>query len=414
MKHTWITAVMPLAICLCLASYQLRAETEELLTIGSKAPSIDVEHWVSKGNGKFQQVTDFEKGKVYIIEFWATWCGPCIASMPHLVELQEKYADHGVQLISISDEDLEVVESFLEKPVRGSDDEEMTYGKLTSAYCLTTDPDRSVYSEYMEAAGQNGIPTAFIVGKDGLIEWVGHPMSMDEPLEQILNDSWDREAARAELIASQRRGMIMTSISRAMRSGDADKALEIIDEALEENADNAELVEFLTNLRVRVQVFPATRLAQEGKTEEALAMLRELKEKAPNQVKDIIEVELSILINGEMYDEAAKVLDQIAASETNSIKLNQISWMIYEMSTGADEFSKPLLGSALAAAKKAAELSPREASVLDTYAHLLYRTGNLDEALKVQTKAAELSGDANPDIKEFLEELKKEKGSSDQ
>jgi len=52
-------------------------ETEgPMLTIGSKAPSIDVEHWVSDGNGKFKPVTEFEADKVYVVEFWATWCGP--------------------------------------------------------------------------------------------------------------------------------------------------------------------------------------------------------------------------------------------------------------------------------------------------------------------------------------------------
>ena len=148
--------------------------TAQELTIGSKAPKLDIEHWVSNGNDKFKPVKEFETGKVYVVEFWATWCGPCVMSMPHLAETQKKYADKGVQLISVSDEDLETVKGFLEKPVKGAeaekDDKENTYGKLTSVYCLTTDPDKSVYEGYMDAAGQNGIPTCFIVGKSGVIE----------------------------------------------------------------------------------------------------------------------------------------------------------------------------------------------------------------------------------------------------
>ena len=47
--------------------------SSELLTIGSKAPALDVEFWVQNGEGSFKEVTDFKPGKVYIVEFWATW-----------------------------------------------------------------------------------------------------------------------------------------------------------------------------------------------------------------------------------------------------------------------------------------------------------------------------------------------------
>src|SRR5690606_28230357 len=97
----------------------------------------------------------------------------------------------------------ETVEAFLERPVRGQEDEQdvKTYRDLTSAYCLTTDPDQSSSEDYMRAAGQNGIPTSFIVGKDSKIEWIGHPMAIEETLKAVVTDSWDRETFAAEFKA---------------------------------------------------------------------------------------------------------------------------------------------------------------------------------------------------------------------
>ena len=56
----------------------------------------------------------------------------------------------------------------------------------------------------MQAAGQNGIPTAFLVGKTGLIEWIGHPMTMDKPLAQVVAGDWDRSAFAEQFIAKQK------------------------------------------------------------------------------------------------------------------------------------------------------------------------------------------------------------------
>src|SRR5690606_10442976 len=70
------------------------------LKAGDPAPPLKASKWLQG-----DEVKRFEPGKVYVVEFWATWCGPCIAFMPHLAELQARYKDKGVTVIGITSRD---------------------------------------------------------------------------------------------------------------------------------------------------------------------------------------------------------------------------------------------------------------------------------------------------------------------
>ncbi|MCC6675994.1 MAG: redoxin family protein [Phycisphaerales bacterium] len=158
------------------------------LALGDKAPPLAAEKWI-----KGEPITGFEKGKVYVVEFWATWCGPCKTSIPHLTELQKKYKDKDVRIIGANvweqynDKTLEKVEKFV-----ADFGEKMEY---TVAY---DGKSKTIDKAYMKAAGQDGIPTAFIVDREGRVAYIGHPMEMDEPLAKIVDGKFDIDAAKKD------------------------------------------------------------------------------------------------------------------------------------------------------------------------------------------------------------------------
>lgn len=409
------------------------------LTIGSPAPELNIEHWVSTGKGKFQPVTKFTPGQVYVVEFWATWCGPCVASMPHLAATQAKYADRGVQLISISDEELPTVQSFLERPFQdaGSDHgsssaqtpsgadaaasgetasaatgQPATYGELTSVYCLTTDPDRSSFDAYMEAAGQNGIPTAFIVGKTGLVEWIGHPMSMDDTLEQVVAGTWDREKFAAEFRIEQEMNMLQMRAIQLARAGELDKAKQFLTEARATATSDAAKAQ-IDGLIAQIELIAIRGLAAAGKMDEALAATDKLRASVdPQQAWQIDLFKFRLLLQAGR-DDVTEVARSISQADVPAMVLNTIAWDVYQQSQQPSAKVAPgLVEVAVSAAERAASLEPTRAGVLDTLAHLLHLQGNLQRAIEVQTKAVELGGPNANEMSEFLKKLQAESESA--
>lgn len=142
-----------------------------LLEVGDPAPPLDLTFF----QGKSFQIDEGLGKNVYLIEFWATWCGPCKTSIPHLDALQKKFAESGLVVVGITDEPAKVVKPYVKK-----------MGKKMN-YRIGLDQNRQTYRNYMDAARQSSIPWAFVVDKRGTIVWQGHPMdSILEPLVEAL------------------------------------------------------------------------------------------------------------------------------------------------------------------------------------------------------------------------------------
>jgi len=135
--------------------------------VGDAAPPIGLER-VLQAPPDAVATWDGLRGKVVVLEFWATWCGPCVAAVPHLNELAEKYQVRGVQFIAVTDEAADVVEPFLKKkPIHS---------------WIGLDADRSMFTAY----GVTGIPHTVIVGRDGTVLGVTWPAQLTA---QVLDDA---------------------------------------------------------------------------------------------------------------------------------------------------------------------------------------------------------------------------------
>jgi thiol-disulfide isomerase/thioredoxin len=145
--------------------------------LGDKAPPLKIAEWLK---GAPVDVTVADGKRVFVVEFWATWCGPCKTSIPHLTELQKKYKDKNVTFIGISDEQVGKVKPFVDQQGDKMD------------YVVAIDQNRTTHAAYMGAYGQNGIPAAFLIDQQGRIVWVGHPMGeLDQVLDEVLAGKFD-------------------------------------------------------------------------------------------------------------------------------------------------------------------------------------------------------------------------------
>ncbi len=209
----------PLAIAL---------ERNMVLGLESPAPPIKVENWL-----RGQPLTSFQPGKVYIVEFFATWCAPCVAALSHLVQLQEKYRDSGVEVLGIAARE----RAQTPDEARSKLDAWLTEKLPKLNYRIGLDYTREMDKLWMDPSFSIGIPTSFVVDRDGHIAFIGFPTQLDDVLPKILSGSWrssdEAKAADAERIATGERTMpILAKLTPAMKAQDWAKALSAVEEAV--------------------------------------------------------------------------------------------------------------------------------------------------------------------------------------
>ncbi len=231
------------------------------IEIGDPAPELKIKEWV-KGDP-----VDLKAGQgqnIYIVEFWATWCGPCIKGIPHMTEMQHKYKDKGVVFVGVSDEKSKLVQEFVKKQGDKMD------------YTVAVDDKSATSDRYMKAFKKNGIPQCFVVDKKGNIVWEGHPMfGLEEVIQKILTEEYDvktlkkigDEVAEKEMAKLKKKyDLVVKYLELVSESDDAEAARALAKELYASIRDDSEMLnevawKVLTDENVKTRDLKFARMA---------------------------------------------------------------------------------------------------------------------------------------------------------
>jgi thiol-disulfide isomerase/thioredoxin len=298
-----------------------------------------------------EAVKDFEKGKVYVFECWATWCGPCIGAIPHLNELHKKLGPKGVVFtgVNVWDGEKDAKAADKVKAFVKQQGEKMSYAVAIGGDAFIKD--------WLEAARVNGIPHAFVVS-EGKLVWAGHPMEMNE---EMLGD-------------------ILTGTFDPKKSAQKPNAGPPVDpEAEKAQAKLNKLGEAMARKDWK---------AAEAALADAASVL------PPEERQDLIDsVNATIAMAKGDPTKLYKMLEKVAEAENDDAEsLNELAW---DLVTNP-QYEKHLnLTLAAKCAARSVELTKgEEADKLDTLARVRWLQGKREEAVQLQQKAVAKSADA--------------------
>lgn len=393
-----------------LSALLVMAAASHAAELGMQAPELQIAEWVEGTPISLAAI----KGKgVAVIEFWATWCGPCRRSIPHLTEMQQKFRDKGVTFVGVTDEELPVVKKFV------------TQMGDKMNYTVAIDRDGKTSQGYMKAFGVDGIPHAFVVDKAGQIVWQGHPMGeLEETLTQVVAGKWNVAAARqhdrahqlleefVDLAGTGQSGSKLDAIARELET--LDKKLGGIHGKHFDAAETKRTARFEHLSGEYQQAVGAGKTDVAEKLEPQIVAvapkdfnLPEFKQTTAGQA--LFAEYANALMKPNNEAKIAELTQKLAATPAKNAEfLNEMAWVILTN----ERFPRhdAVLGLKLAQAAYDA-CDGKNPSIVDTYARALWDNGRKAEAIRYQKKAVELAPDA--DFKARLGETLKKYESAD-
>jgi thiol-disulfide isomerase/thioredoxin len=201
------------------------------LQIGDPAPPISITDWIK---GKPIDVLKDGRGKIIVLEFWATWCPPCIQLIPATTQLHQKYKDKGVIVVGLTDmgrgQSLKTVQDFVRRQGKQMD------------YPVAFDRTQRTTLTYQAF----GLPHAVVIGKNGKVVWMGHPgmPEMKQVIDDLVHDRYDAEAAARQAALNQRLQQLTNELYGAMQQGRTEAALSVTERMLDIDPANLDAMQF--------------------------------------------------------------------------------------------------------------------------------------------------------------------------
>ena len=306
-----------------------------------------------------EAVKDFKKGEVYVFECWASWCGPCIAAIPHLNELHKQMGKKGVVItgVNVWEAERDAASAQRAKDFLKAQGDKMSYRVAVGG--------KAFIKDWLEAAEVNGIPHAFVVA-DGKIAWTGHPAQLTaEMLGDILTGTPLAAAAPIAEKIPQRR-LSKPAVPAGTAPNDPEMA-----------AAQAKLDALSEAMRAR----------DWDAAEKALPAAAGVLPKPEGQeLRDSIEAQIGLARGkpAKFYAQLQKLADE---EFDDPEALNEIAWRLLTMKAFAQN---PNLALAEKCAVQSVKLTKEEhPDKLDTLARLRWLQGKKEEAIRLQIKSVD-------------------------
>jgi thiol-disulfide isomerase/thioredoxin len=161
---------------------QMATVIQGLEIIGKPAPEWNIDKWV---NGDDQRLSEL-RGRVVLIDFWATWCGPCIAAFPYLKELQNKFKNRGLVIVGLT----KYYGQYKNMRNLGKEEEVKKIEEdFVKEHALTWPLGIAEGDKLFQDYGVTGLPTVFVIDKKGVVRLkiIGHNEDNKSKLENMIS-----------------------------------------------------------------------------------------------------------------------------------------------------------------------------------------------------------------------------------